>query len=203
MFYNDIKALGWNDAVGAYGPLGKYQSIGGEAEATYRTSDTHFTFSHAVVKLLNINFDDGVQSLISAETVGVGDDLANWPAQITKLTVHRRFQPQVVCRRVAANRVGIPRRQRLQPLPQRKPSQRSRHADQQRQRLGRSLRQQLLPEPGPRTSFQPARHAAFDAYNVLGWIDRAYNKRLFTDNGFEGEYREEAPSVGLTFRYSF
>jgi iron complex outermembrane receptor protein len=200
VFYNDLEVLGWNDAAKANNILGSYRMIGAEGEVTYRSGDTAVTFSHSFVKLLDLDLDNGVSTSISANPSGYGRDLANWPEHMTKLTLHRDFDRKWSGDASVRVDWNFPGDQDL-----------LRHANDNpvnglpssyegwKEPYGPSVFLNL----GLQCKLNQNATVRLDAYNVLGWIDHAFNKRDFIANYWQGDYRAEAASLGVSFRYEF
>jgi iron complex outermembrane receptor protein len=203
VFYNYIDALGWDDNAGAYSGLGTYQTIGAEVEANYRTGDTRVTFSHGIVKLLDIDFDDGVRGLISAKTVGYGDDLANWPAQITKLTAHHQISRHLSADASLRIEWGFPGDKDFLRFYNDNPPNGPGTPTAAVSNWNEPYTPNYFLNLGAEYRFDEHAVVRLDAYNVLGWIDHAFNKRQFLGGDFEGEYRADAAALGLTFKYQF
>jgi hypothetical protein len=202
LFYNDLNALGWDNVSSSFRPLGKFKSMGLELEGSYKTGNTRLTLSHSIVKLVGAKFNPGVQTLISAANLGYGYDLANWPSQITKLTAHQQLTRKWSVDCSAQVEWGEPGSQDFEDYLNAHPPN------------GPGTPTSSVPGWNPYgincfinagIQFEINSHATlrFDAYNIIGWFDQSLTRRTFEGGDFEGEYRAETPSLGLTLRYEF
>lgn len=207
IFHNDLDVLGWsgtaNGGNGGYVNLGSLQTIGGEVEAAYRTGQTSFTLSHSYVKLLDMSIEDGASTIISAKYLGYGDDLANWPSHITKLTAHHQLSRRWSVDGSVRVEWSFPGDEDFLKYrndnPQNGPGTPPSSVAGWDEPYGPSV----FVNMGCEYRFNNNATLRLDAYNVLGWIDRQLNKRGYLGGIWEGQYRAEAAALGITFRYEF
>jgi iron complex outermembrane receptor protein len=200
VFHNDIEVLGWDQGISGNRTLGSYTSIGAEGEITYRTHDTAITFSHSYVKLMDFDLATGASTSISGAPSGYGNDLANWPEHMTKLTLHRDFNRKWSGDASVRVDWNFPGNQDLLRYSNDHPITTVRSSyDSWKEPYGPSVFLNL----GLQHRFNEHATLRFDAYNVLGWIDHAYNKRDFIAAGWQGQYQAEAPALGISIRYEF
>jgi iron complex outermembrane receptor protein len=203
VFYNNLNALGWDDNSASYRPLGKFRTVGAEFEASYRTDKWRITASHGLVKLVNAQVDPGVSTLITAANHGYGYDLANWPSQITKLTVHRDITRRWSVDSSLRIEWGFPGDQDFLDYRNANPPNGPGTPPASVPGWNEPYGINAFLDLGAQYDFNEHATLRLDAYNVLGWVNRTLNKGEFLGGDFQGEYRVIAPTVALSFKYRF
>ncbi|HMB95288.1 MAG TPA: TonB-dependent receptor, partial [Tepidisphaeraceae bacterium] len=205
IFYDDLDVLGYDQLSFTNRNLGSYQTIGAEGELSYRTHDTSITFSHSFVKLVNFELNEGVTTSLSAAPLGEGWDLASFPQQMSKLTVHRDLNQKWSVDGSARVDWNFPGDKDFLKLNNTNPT------------FGDSFNgfppssvpgwnpfgPSIFVDMGLQYKFNDHATIRFDAYNIVGWINGIYNKREFVSTQWSGQLREEAPSIGVTLKYEF
>ncbi len=202
-FYEDIELVAWNSALQRSNQLADYDVWGLEAETSYRSDRARITFSHAYTKLLAFNLTDPTTTQSwSAAPYGYGNDLANWSNHITKMYVGYEILPQWNVDGSLQVYWGFGG---AEDQTEYNNEQGTLYSSQW---LG-------LSDPGYRKGFRgnyflnlgvghqlaDGLMFRFDAYNVLGWVDKDYNKQNFTER--VSEYRCAAAAFGFMLRYKF
>jgi iron complex outermembrane receptor protein len=202
LFFNDLDVLGWNDVLQKMDKVGTYKTAGIELEAQYRTGSDTITFSHSFSKLVceDIHSD----SFITAAGYGYGYDLNAWANNVTKLTFHHQFDPhlsfdsslQVLWGYTGAKDYMLWHNAQAQSA----------------LNLGDATNPESWNKPfgisallnlGVEYKFDEHAAVRLDAYNVLGWIDPSLNKTMVLGSLWEGAYREQPPTIAISFSYKF
>ena len=174
-------------------PLGEQKHWGLEVEATYKKGKFDLGFSHGYTKLIDFDLEPGSSTVLTAEPLGFGDDLANWSNHITKVQAVYTIDPKWRINGSARIYWGYPGAKDL--------------ADSNAP---------YARDPGYNDPYEPSYFVNLglehnptenlsirvDGSNLLGFIDDKYNKRL---QGFDfgSSYRSQAASVIFSLRYSF
>lgn len=176
--------------------LGNLDFYGLEAEMIYATDKTRIIFSHNFTK--HIDFDLASPTIIrqnvSASPYGFGNDLANWSNHVTKFTVECDICEQATAYASLRYYWGYPGGEDL--------------ADYNAAAFGgdprlpvsdgtdRAFEESIFLNLGVEVRASESTTISVHAFNVLGWIDKDYNKRNFFQR--TGQYRSQAPGVGIT-----
>jgi outer membrane receptor protein involved in Fe transport len=206
IFYNNLQVLDFDQNSLTTKNIGEIDTIGAEGEMTYRTHDTDFTFSHSFVKLVNFKLDAGDTTFLSAAPAGFGWDLANFPQQQSKITAHRQLNQKLSIDgsiRIDWNFPGdkdfVKKFNANPPF-----------GDLPFDGFPTTARPGWNPfgpsaflDLGLQYKFNEHASLRLDAYNVLGWANKNLNKRVFIGTQWYGQFRDEAPALGITFKYEF
>jgi len=200
-FYHDLDVIAWDP--GAWGVkwdagtknIGELQQYGLEAEMTYEKDSFRFTASHGYTKLANFSLMPGAGTALTAEPYGYGDDLANWSNHITKLVVGYQIDDKLRIDGSARIYWGFP-------------------GAEDYAKYNTANSSPIAIDPGYDDPYgpsiflnigiqhQPSKNLTvrLDAYNLMGLIDRKYNKILYGFNEFS-DYRASSPAIGVSAIY--
>ncbi len=202
-YYQDLDLISWDS--GEYGvdfdagtrSIGNLTQTGIELELAYHTEQTQITFSHAYHKLLDFNLSPDTNTALTAEPYGYGNQLAVWSSHISKLTGSYHLSPRWQLDGSARIYWGFDGAQAFSDYnnAQNTPYNRDPENDDP---YGASIFVNL----GIQHQLNDRLKLRLDAYNVLGWVDKTYNKRLFGFNSY-GDYRAHAPALAATLRWQF
>jgi len=168
---------------------------GSEFEMTYEKGPHLISLSHSFTKLIDIAKADGNQ-YIAAEAYGYGNDLNTWSNHISKLSY--RWQLNNNWRFSASARIywGFPGAKDYGDY---------HNAEGDAARLGyeddSAFKGSYFINAGLHYKFSDNCNIRLNAYNILGWIDKDYNKRSYIKRF--SDYRSEAASVALELSYKF
>ncbi|WP_374513139.1 TonB-dependent receptor plug domain-containing protein [Niveibacterium sp.] len=204
-YYNDVEVIGFNSATLAPTAVANFTYGGIELELEYKTDALHLSFSHAYTKLDHFEVEPGARQKISVANLGYGNDLSNWSNHMSKLAAV--WQANADWRLSGAVRVfwGYPGSQDTTQATN----------DINNKIIAGPYSSTAVSDPGYTDSFKEAVFldlgascrvfghdtVALNAYNVLGWVDSKYNKRMYLID--VSNYRAEAPAVALTYRHAF
>jgi outer membrane receptor protein involved in Fe transport len=202
VFFNDLEVLTWDDAeaVRAIVHAGSYKTAGIELEAQYRTGSDTITFSHSYTKL--VGQDMNRATFITSAQAGYGYDLNAWSDNVTKLTAHHQFDQHLSVDGSVQVNWGYPGARDYMLW----------HTTTNPGGIGDVTHPATWKEPfgvsaflnlGVEYKFDEHATLRLDAYNILGWADRALNKTMVFGSLFEGAYREQPPALAISFSYKF
>jgi len=200
IFWENVELVARNPKQERNNLVGDYDTWGMEFELRYQIKNMLLTLSHSYTKMLSFNLEDpGSIQPWSAEPYGYGDDLANWSNNISKLHIDYDLTPKW---RVSGNC------QLYWGFTGAEDQTEYNSENQATPWLGladsgysKAFRSNCYVDLG--VEYQPLESLVvrFDAYNVLGWIDKDINKRNYIER--VSDYRSEAAAVGVTLKYSF
>ena len=202
-FYNDHQIIAFNSSLNETTKLGRLQSYGGEFEFNYHNDKMSFNFAHSYTKLYDFTLADPQTTIqnISAMPYGYGDDFANWNENITKIRLNYR---------VAKNLQWINSLRIFWGL----------EGGEDMANYNRSLDIALsehykLPyyDDGHTTAFEESLYfntsllwkvskqttVGLYGYNLLGLLNKDYNKRNFYF--YTSQYRDVAPAIAFGIEY--
>jgi outer membrane receptor for ferrienterochelin and colicins len=202
-FYNKAEILGINFATLHTQPVGEFKYGGLEFELNYQLADVTLGFSHSYSKLDDFDLAPGASTRITASHLGYGNDLNNWSNHITKFTAAWQLDPAWQLTSSLRYFWGYEGAQ----------DQIDSTNDARENNPNSSATN--LTDPGYNDSVQEAAFLdlglhyqtqdygkfSLNGYNLLGLLDKRFNKRLYLLN--VGNYRPEAVAVGLSYRYNF
>ncbi len=200
LFYENIELVARNPSSQRNDQVGEYDAWGLELELCYQSEGLFLTLSHSYTKMLSFDLADvQIVQPWSAEPYGYGDDLSSWSNHISKLHISYTLNPQWKINSNCQIYWGFP------------------GAEDQTEYNNENL---VVPwlglsDPGYSKAFRPNCYLdlgveyqpwesltlRFDAYNILGWIDKDINKRNYIERG--SDYRSEAAALGLMLKYRF
>jgi len=196
--YN-FELIGWNQ-VGSAGNttnIGTQRDYGFELEASYHTERTRLVASHGYTKLYDFFLTRGVNTNITADPYGIGDDLADWSNHISKLTFQRKLNDKWTFDSSLRVYWGFPGMKDW-----------GRHSDSAvagfpviKDGWQRGYRGNYYLNLG--LQYKPSKNLTIGitGYNLLGIINKDLNKRNYT--GSYGDYRCQAPALGVSLTYKF
>lgn len=175
-----------------------------ELELTYQTDDWRFRGSHSYTQLLDSDETDLVDpTLISVHDKGKGKDLAHWSNHQTKFSVIHSPNDKFDWYTSLVVYWGFPGTRDL-----------AQYNSFERPGGPSNL---IIPyiDPDYEKAFDLSAYldsgfqykwnhqttVRLDLYNILGWIDKDWNKRNY--RGLSDTYRSEAPAINIGLHYSF
>jgi outer membrane receptor protein involved in Fe transport len=203
VYYDHLGAIGYNNTLHEEENLGKYQTAGFELEATYRTANDTITLSHGYTKLIGESFIPNSGTFITSAPFGYGYDLDNWSNNVTKLTVHHTFSRQFSADANLQVMWGYSGSQDFQNYKNTLPFYGVGGVTDTVPGYDQPYGTSAFLSLGVEYNINDHATLRFDAYNVLGWIDKTLNKDNVLGSIWTGQYRVIAPAYALTFRYSF
>ena len=161
--------------------------------------DSHnLSLSHSYSKLIDIKKPNDSQ-YITAHAYGYGDDLNTWSNHISKLFYRWQFQPSWMFTTSVRIYWGFQGGEDWADYNNNDPD-----GDQPRYGYddkGQAFSGNYYVNIGLHKTLSEKMHISFNAYNVLGWIDKDYNKRNYIKRS--SDYRPEAAAVALNLSYRF
>lgn len=200
IFVEQNDAIGFDAVANHSTAVGTFKIWGLEPEISFRSENTRLTLSHGYTKLLGSRLatPTTVQG-ITAQPYGYGNDLANWGNHITKLALNRDLNTAWSASTSLRAYWGFPGARAL--------------ADWN----GAQIAPQgyALAAPGYDAAYGPSVYwnagleyrpskqltVRTDAYNIMGWFDRTFNKRNYYFRG--SDYSVEAASVAISVKLAF
>jgi len=185
--------------------VGEFDSLGLEAEVSWRTDKARIILSHGFSKLMDFELkNQSTVQGISAAPYGFGNDFANWSNHVTKLYARCDIASKWSVDSSLRVYWGFPGGEDL-----------TEANNDFLQRAGQPRPFHPLSDPGHDEAFDASAFLNFglehcpmdnlairlDVYNALGWLDKDINKRNYYVRS--SEYRSEAAAVGLSVRYRF
>ncbi len=188
MHYN-FELVSWNGTQSTN--VGTQKDCGAELEASYHTENTRLTLSHGYTKLLEFNLAKGQSTHATAKPYGYGDDLANWSNHITKLTAQQKLDDKWTLNASFRIYWGFPG---------------TKDYDQYYPGLiedgwEKAYRGGYFLNLGLEYKASKDLTIGITGYNLLGIFNIDLNKRNYLDSN--GDYRCEAPAVGVSVEYKF
>ncbi|MCV2370499.1 TonB-dependent receptor plug domain-containing protein [Roseateles oligotrophus] len=191
--------IAYNFAINSYEPLGRIRFWGAEASSSWQRAGSVFRVSQSYVKLRDMQLArPNIAQTFTAQPYGYGNDFANSPNSITKLSLQHELSGGLTLTGSA---------QKLWHFQGAED-----YAAYNRAVLGNNLR--FTNTDGSKDAFSGAfflnagliyKHSAqlrldLNAYNMLGWKDPKYNSRNVQSR--MGMWRAEAPALALALSYS-
>ncbi len=199
-FYTSHEVIAWSDDIYSVAPLGEIRIYGAEVEAIYKTGKAKFTASHGYSKLDGMELDvyDTPQFLTS-EPYGYGDELSSWHKHVTKFTGHYDITEKWSFDGSLNIYWGIPGRKDYCEWIETQPGM----AGSYTAGFDSPYRENIYLNLGMGYKFSDNCKVRVNAHNVLGWIDRKYNKRNYAFGNAEAAYTTEAPAISVSLEYRF
>jgi iron complex outermembrane receptor protein len=194
-YYIDLDALGWDSSVSRLALVGKQSQWGYEFEWHQQLGNLSVFFSHAYTKLLDFELKGG-STEITAKPAGFGDDLASWSNHISKITASYAIKERWSINSSLRYYWGYPGSQDFRDKYIAEGSTGRVDAD-----WDEGYGKQVFLNIGSSYQLTEDSNLQLNFYNVLGLIDKDYNKRHFTDSW--GFYRSEAAAFALTLDMAF
>ena len=185
-------------------PVGTQKDYGIEIEASYHNDKTCVTISHGYTKLLNFDLKPGQTSYITANPYGVGNDLTNWSNQITKVVFQHKLDEKWSVSsslRVYWGFPGMKDYDKYYPYSGMSAS----YPDYPIIEDGwkRAYRGSYFLDLG--LQYKPNKDLiiGITGYNLLGIFNSDFNKRNYIEVVGNGDFRDQAPAVGVSVTYKF
>ncbi len=194
-FYTSHKVIAWSDNIYSVAPLGELRIYGAEVEAIYKTDKAKFTASHGYTKLDGMELDvPGTPQYLTSEPYGYGHDLSSWHNHVTKFTGHYDITDKWSFDGSLNIYWGIPGRKDY-----------ALYNDTQHYTRGfdSPFRESLYMNLGTGYKFSENCKVRVTAHNILGWIDRKYNKRNYAFGSTDASVTTEAPAISVSLEYRF
>ncbi len=198
LFYHIHNPVAWGDTAtgGRVLQLGEMKSIGYELEAIYRTDRMRIIFSHSYTKLRSFSQASGItKQYYSAAGMGFGSmDFSNYDNHSTKLRVEYDVTERLSIDGSMQVYWGCPGKKGW--------------VEVQQQWWGGVTHSKPMYNGGAFLNLGVQYKAnknllvRFDAYNILGFIDKDYNAVKVHTEGNE-EYWTVAPAFGVSVTYTF
>jgi outer membrane receptor for ferrienterochelin and colicin len=196
-YYNKLNAIGWS---GKATNVGTMTTWGIEGELSYHTEKTRLTFSHGFTKLIDYRPVPGVTEYFTAYPYGYGHDLTNWSNHNTKLVYERKLNDKWTfdaSMRVYWGFHGLKDYNKYQnyvtnastPLVE--------------QGWERAFRGSYFLDLGLQYKASKNLEIGITGYNLLGIFNKDFNKRNYVQPGDNGDFRSNAPAVGVSLTYTF
>ncbi|MDD5134718.1 MAG: TonB-dependent receptor, partial [Phycisphaerae bacterium] len=204
LFYNIHNPVGWSGSTTTKEAiLGEMRSIGFELEAAYHTDRLRVIFSHGYTKLVGYSQGKTVQwTALTAAGQEYGMDFAGWDNHVSKLRVEYDLTEKWSVDGSLQVLWGSPGK--------------SDFVDWRREVLGLQddhiYRGGIFLNLGLQCKANENLLVRFDAYNVLGFIDKDYNAYKVLSDGDtaanggtlqQQEYITASPAFGVSATYKF
>lgn len=211
-----LQAIAWNGSQSSIS--GTQREYGAELEATYHTEKTRLSISHGYTKLYGYYLAPGQTTTITAKPYGYGDDLTNWSNHITKVTFERKIDKKLTFDASLRIYWGFPGMKDYDKYnPYATPDGSSTGFYRGDPAFGSYGPFPVIEDGWEKTyrgsyflnlglKYNPTKNLTIglNAYNVLGVLNRDFNKRNFVSTGYaSGDYRSVAPAVAVTVAYVF
>ncbi len=191
-FVLKLEAIGYSSSEGRSVQVADQKQAGVEIELKKLFGDASVSFSHAYTKLLDFDNKPGHNSLISSEP---HDHLNNWSDHITKVRADYQLTPKLNINgslRVYWDFPGL-----------------QDHFDQQIANGSRTISpgwkkgaaKQVFLNLGSSYQFSDSLRANLNLYNLMGLIDKDYNKRIYFNSA--SDFRSEATSAVISLTAEF
>lgn len=207
-----LQALGWSEDAQTYTIAGTERTYGIELEASYHTDKTRLTVSHGYTKLYGFYLSPADRTSlptppaqsITAEPYGYGDDLTNWSNHNTKLVYQRKLNDKWTFNGSMRVYWGFPGMKNFDNYyPYAGKDQAT--ADDREIVKGweRTYRGSYFLDLGLQYKASKNLVIGINGYNLLGIFNKDFNKRNFVETKGIGDFRDEAPAVGVSLTYTF
>jgi iron complex outermembrane receptor protein len=203
-FYNKHDLVAWNNNNKITQNMGNVKSYGAEMEFNYKNDNFLFNLSHSYVKLYKFQLKDDTLQVqnISSSVYGYGDDFANWNEHITKMRFNYNFSKKIKWTNSLRVFWGLDG---------------AKDMAEYNKDLSQTTSKYIMPyyDYGHTRAFKESIYLnsaliwklnkqttlTLHGYNLLGLIDKDYNKRNFFQT--TSQYRDAAPSVSVGLKYTF
>jgi len=203
-FLYSLKVISWNQSIMQSVPVGTQKDYGVEIEASYHNDKTRVTISHGYTKLLDFTLEPGQTSYITAKPYGYGDDLTNWSNQITKVVFQHKLDEKWTINsslRIYWGFPGMKDYDKYYPYSGMPAS----YPDYPIVEDGweRAYRGSYFLDLG--LQYKPSKDLTIgvNGYDLLGVFNRDFNKRNYIEVAGTGDFRDQAPAVGVSVTYKF
>ncbi len=197
MHYN-FELVSWDETNKQSAVVGTQKDWGAELEASYHTEKTRLTLSHGYTKLLAFNLEPGASTYETAKPYGYGDDLDNWSNNITKLTAQQKLDDKWTFNGSFRIYWGFPGTKDYNKY---YPTLYSGGDQFIENGWEKAYRGDYFLDLG--LEYKPSKNLTIGitGYNLLGIFNINLNKRNYLDSN--GDYRCEAPAIGVSVTYKF
>ena len=197
-FYIDLDALGWDNSQRKSVLVGNQRQYGFEMEVQMIRDRTRVFLNHAYTQLDKFEFIDGTDTLITASEFGFGNDLNNWSDHITKLVIRHDLTDFWEINGSLRLYWGFPGTKDMAEFTAQRSARRARRVNLD---FDEQFEEQLFLNLGSRYRINDRTTFSVNFYNLMGFIDDRYNKRIFATS-FNG-YQAEAPAFSLNLEAKF
>ena len=204
-FYNNYDILGINIDSLRSEKIAQMQSAGLELEWNYSDEHWQINTSHSFTKLIDFKGIDAVKQKISANASGYGNDISQWSNHISKVASHYKMSDSISLYNALRVFWGYDGAQDYIDFTN----------DLQASLPNTNTESTALTDPGYSDSTKLA--AFFDTgviysldrnqtlelrgYDLLGLVDKKYNKRIYVIN--VGNYQQTSASLSIDYRLTF
>ncbi len=209
--YN-LQALGWSETDQAYAIAGTERTYGIELEASYHTDKTRFTVSHGYTKLYSFYLSENRRTTlptapaqsITAAPYGFDNDLTNWSNHNTKLVYQRKLNDKWTFDASMRIYWGFPGMKDFDKYyPYAASGQATAGAREIQGGWKRAYRGSYFLDLGLQYKYSKNLEIGITGYNLLGILNKDFNKRNFVETKGIGDFRAAAPAVGVSLTYKF
>lgn len=197
VFFQEVEF--WSFSQKENKPVGKIGTMGAEFELSYKKNNHHFSMNHSFTKLTSANDTSGNQ-YITAEPYGYGNDLNTWSNHITKVVYTWKFKDNWLLTSSLRAYWGFDGAKDYGDYN----NEESSSSNQQRFGYdddGEAFKGNYYLNFGVHKNISDKLTVQFNAFNVLGWADKKYNKRNYLKRF--GDYRAEAAALTFNLNYTF
>ncbi len=198
-FFNSQDLVSWNWTTSHNDVIATFESWGLEAEVTWKSDRFMAGLSHSYSKLLDVEMKNGATATeLTGMPNGYGDDYANWSNHQTKLNFQYNFIDRWTLSNSLITYWGYPGGEDYAKL-----------CDVSNgviydPRANEAFKASWFWNMGVQYDHNENLSLRFDAYNILGWIDKDMGKRR---NGIQTNipamYRVQPAAFGLELRLKF
>jgi outer membrane receptor for ferrienterochelin and colicins len=197
LHYN-FNLVSWNETNKQSAAVGTQKDCGFELEASYHTETTRLTLSHGYTKLLAFNLEPGASTYETAKPYGYGDDLDNWSNNITKLTAQQKLDDKWTLNASFRIYWGFPG---TKDYGKYYPTIYNGGGRFIEDGWEKAYRGDYFLNLGLEYKASKNLTIGITGYNLLGIFNIDLNKRNYLDSN--GDYRCEAPAIGVSVEYKF
>lgn len=196
VFYLQLEALSWDNTLKQSILTGVQKQWGFEFEFDKELGNHQISFSHSFTKLIDFELSSPTSNtLISAKPYGFGDDLNAWSNHTSKFRYTYIVNEQFTVNASARIYWGFPGVRDYW----------DKYNDDGLTLMDpdweKGADEQIYLNVGGNYQVNTSINVALNFYNILGVIDKDYNKRLYYNS--YGDYRSEAESAVLSITASF
>jgi len=200
-YYGDHDVTGANKISGSTDVLGISTYYGIEGELTWQFTNAKLSLAHNYTKLMAFDLTESsiTRTHVSANAYGYGDDFANWSNHQTTANLKYDLSQKATANMAVTAMWGFPGAKDYAKY----------NADVLDNHLGlpisngynRAFEESIFLNLGLEYQLNVQAMIRFDAFNVMGWFDKDYNKEnIFLRTGY---YQSDAAAIALTFQYEF
>ncbi len=204
-FYNDVEIIGIDTGLLESTKVAEYDYFGLELEGSFLSDLWDVRFSHSYTKLNNFRVEPGKSQKVSVSHKGYGNDLSNWSNHISKFAAAYQYRPD--WRFTGSLRVfwGYPGAEQttLETNDNRDASEDGRSSSTALSDRGYSdsFDEAVFLDLGLQYKVSPSATIALQGYNLLGFVDDKYNKRMYLIN--VSNYRSDAAAFAINAHWKF